>query len=232
MTATLVPAEVLPTVSVPPSRTKRAVLEAVVLATGITTLLLVAQTLFTETPINWFETAAVFFSFGSTWLCTRQVRFNYVFGVVATILLSYVFYTSGLFGSMALNLYLIPTVIYGWFVWGKDANTRPVMHVTPKASVLYIGFTALTWIGAFFTIRALGGTMGALDGWLLIGSILAQYLMDRKKIENWIIWSLVNVVSVYVYFSNELYLLAAQFLFFLANAIFAYFQWRKDLVKS
>lgn len=232
MTAVTVPMDALPITQPAMSRTKRAIFEALILATVITGLLVLAQSYFTDTPLNWFETAAVYFSFGSTWLCTRQVRFNYVFGLVSTMLLSYVFYTSGLFGSMALNLYLIPTVIYGWFVWGKDATTRPVMHVTAKASVLYVAFTALTWIGAFYTIRALGGTMGGLDGWLLIGSILAQYLLDRKKIETWVIWSLVNVVSVYVYFSNGLYLLAAQFLFFLANAVFAYFQWRKDLVKA
>lgn len=213
------------------SRTKRGILEALALATGITGVLLLAQVFFTDAPVNWFETAAVFFSFGSTWLCTRQVRFNYVFGVVSTILLSYVFFTSNLLGSMALNLYLIPTVIIGWFMWGKDTKTRPVMHVTAKASLLYAGFTAITWAGAFWTIRALGGSMGALDGWLLVGSILAQYLLDRKKIETWMIWVAVNVVSIYVYFTSGLFLLAAQFAFFLANAIYAYFQWRKDLVK-
>lgn len=232
MTTPVVPVGAIPTKPIKMSRTKRGILEALALATLITGVLLVAQTLFTETPINWFETAAVFFSFGSTWLCTRQVRFNYVFGVIATILLSYVFFSSNLLGSMALNLYLIPTVVIGWFMWGKDTKTRPVMHVTAKASLLYAGFTALTWAGAFLTIRALGGSMGALDGWLLVGSILAQYLLDRKKIETWMVWVAVNVVSIYVYFNSGLYLLAAQFAFFLANAIYAYFQWRKDLVKA
>lgn len=211
--------------------TKRSIIEAIALASVITGSLILAQILLTDTPVNWWETAAVFFSFGSTWLCTRQSRSNYVFGVVATILLSYVFWQSDLLGSMALNLYLIPTVIYGWFIWGKDTNTRPVQHVKPKAIVLYVLFTAITWAGAYFTIKQLGGAMGALDGWLLVGSIMAQYLLDRKKIETWLVWMAVNVVSIYVYFNSGLYLLAAQFLFFLLNAIYAFFQWRKDLVK-
>lgn len=71
--------------------------------------------------------------------------------------------------------------------------------------------------------------MAPLDGWLLVGTVLAQFLLDRKKIETWIVWVLVNVVSVYVYFNAGLYLLAAQFVLFLINAIVAWFQWRKSM---
>lgn len=208
------------------------ILESFILAFVITGSLTLAQALFTNQAINWIETAAVFFSFACTWLCTRQVRFNYVLGVISTMLLSYVFWKANLYGSMVLNLYLIPTVIYGWFVWGKDENTLPVKHVRLKAVGLYAFFTSITWLGAYYAIKALGGSMGGLDGWLLVGSILAQYLLDRKKIETWLVWIAVNVVSVYVYFNNGLYLLAAQFIFFLINAVIAYFQWRKTLVKE
>lgn len=211
------------------SQSMKYVLEALALATGITLVLLLATRFIMGADINWLETASVFFSFASTWLCTRQVRFNYVFGVLSTVLLSITFYQAGLFGSMALNLYLIPTVIIGWFMWGKDTDTRPVEHVKAKKVILYVFFTAVTWAGALWIITAFGGNLAALDGWLLVGSILAQFLLDRKKIETWIVWAGVNVVSVYVYFQTELYLLAAQFLLFLANAVFAFFQWRKSM---
>jgi len=208
--------------------TKRYILESFIIAFAITGVLLLAMTLMNE-KINWIETASVFFSFACTWLCTRQVRFNYVLGVVSTTLLVITFYQAGLYGSMALNIYLIPTVIIGWFMWGRDTNPKPVQHVQPKKIVLYIFFTALTWTGAYFIITSFGGNMVALDGWLLVGTVLAQFLLDRKKIETWIVWVLVNIVSVYVYFESGLYLLAAQFMLFLFNAIFAYFQWRKTM---
>ena len=209
-------------------KTKRYTIEAFALATLITGVLMIAMGV-TKQHINWVETAAVFFSFACTWLCTRQVRFNYVLAVVSTSLLVITFWQADLYGSMALNLYLIPTVIYGWFVWGKDSNPRPVEHVKPKNMLLYLIFTALTWVGAYYTISAFGGNMGGLDGWLLVGTVLAQFLLDRKKVETWIIWVLVNVVSVYVYFNSGLYLLAAQFVLFLANAVFGYIQWKKSM---
>lgn len=209
--------------------TKKYIIEAFVLATGITTALVIATFFFMKAEINWIETAAVFFSFACTWLCTRQVRFNYVLGIFSTVLLSITFYQAGLFGSMALNLYLIPTVIIGWFMWGKDKNPKPVEHVKKNTIMLYVLFTIITWVGALLVIKAFGGNLAMLDGWLLVGTVLAQFLLDRKKIETWIIWVAVNVVSVYVYFESGLYLLAAQFVLFLANSVFAWFQWRKSM---
>lgn len=210
-------------------RTKRYITEAFILATAITGLMLLITTFAMKEPVNWIETASVYFSFACTWLCTRQVRFNYVLGVISTTLLVITFAQAGLYGSMALNLYLVPTVIYGWFIWGKDTNPRKVEHVKPKNMIFYLIFTALTWAGAFGVITFFGGNMVALDGWLLVGTVLAQYLLDRKKVETWIIWVLVNIVSVYVYFESGLYLLAGQFVLFLANAVFAWFQWRKSM---
>lgn len=212
------------------NRTTKAILEGFVLTTLITGVLVILQLTFTENPLNIFETLAVYFSFWCTWLCTRQVRFNYVLAVISTALLSYTFWQAHLYGSMALNLYLIPTVIYGWFIWGKDTTTKAVEHVQPRMLALYAFFTGLTWLGAYLIITRMGGQMVALDGWLLVGTVLAQYLLDRKKLENWMVWALVNVVSVYVYFQSGLYLLSVQFAFFLLNAVYAWFQWRKTLI--
>lgn len=210
-------------------QTRRAIIEAFTLATVLTGLLVLATKFIMNAELNWIETASVYFSFACTWLCTRQVRFNYVLAVISTTLLVVTFAQADLYGSMALNLYLIPTVIYGWFIWGKDTKPKPVEHVKPKNLILYGLFTAITWAGAIFVIGLFGGQMAPLDGWLLVGTVLAQFLLDRKKIETWIVWVLVNIVSVYVYFEAGLYLLAAQFVLFLANAVYAWFQWKKTL---
>lgn len=210
-------------------KTKKYIVEAFVVATVITGLLIAAQLAFTTDPINKVETAAVYVSFACTWLCTRQVRFNYVLAVFSTSLLVYTFWQAGLYGSMILNIYLIPTVIYGFFVWGKDTAPRPVEHVKAKTLPIYIAVTAAVWGGAYLIIDFFDGGMGRLDGWLLVGTILAQFLMDRKKWENWLVWISVNVVSVYVYFEAGLYLLAAQFLLFIVNALIGLYTWNRAL---
>lgn len=210
-------------------QTRRYIAEAFVLGLLLTTLMLGLTQWLTETEINWFETASVFFSFACTWLCTRQVRFNYVLAVISTSLLVITFWQADLYGSMAVNIYLIPTVIYGWFVWGKDTNPKPVTHVGLKALPLYVLATAVTWGGAVLIVNHYGGTLAGFDGWILVGTVLAQFLMDRKKLENWLVWIAVNIVSIGVYIDSGLYLLAFQFGLFILNAVVALIQWNKTM---
>lgn len=179
--------------------------------------------------INNMEVFATFTSFSCTWMCVKQTRWNYPMAILSTASLAWVFWQQNLLASAALNLYLIPTVIYGYFIWGKDATTKPVQHVELRILPQYVMFTVLAYIGAWIVARSLGGELAPLDSWLLIGSIFAQFLLDRKKIETWLVWISVNVVSIYVYFTSELYLLAIQFSLFLLNAVWGYYNWYRTM---
>ena len=179
--------------------------------------------------LNIWEVAATFASFSCTYMCVMQTRWNYPMAVVSTVLLAYVFWEANLLASAILNLYLIPTVIYGYFIWGKDSETRQVEHVSWRVLPQYVFFTVAAYAGAWGIVNTFGGELAALDSWLLIGSIFAQFLLDRKKIETWLVWISVNVVSIYVYFESGLYLLAIQFFFFLLNAIFGYYKWWRSM---
>src|SRR5690554_6297833 len=98
-------------------------------ATGMSVFLSQFMGWITLTDLNWWEVAATFASFSCTWMCVKQTRWNYPMAIVSVLLLSYVFWSAGLLASAALNIYLIPTVIYGYFIWGQDKQTRPVQHV-------------------------------------------------------------------------------------------------------
>lgn len=175
------------------------------------------------------EVFAAFTSYSCTYMCVMQSRWNYPMAVLSTTALAYVFWSSGLLASAALNLYLIPTVIYGYFIWGRDEDTRPVEHVKIKALYQYAFWTIVAYLGAWGLVTLLGGNFAPADSFLLVGSIFAQFLLDRKKIETWFIWIAVNIVSIYIYFESGLYLLAFQFVYFLANAVFGYYQWKKGI---
>jgi nicotinamide mononucleotide transporter len=133
---------------------------------------------------------------------------------------------------MALNVYLVPTLIYGWFIWGKDENTKPVEFVSWKMWPVYLGVTALTYLILYAITTKMNATLAYMDSFLLVGSILAQWLMDRKKIENWLIWTIVNVVSIYTYWEAGLVVLAIQFIFFLLNAFWGLYEWRRSMKQN
>lgn len=181
------------------------------------------------TEVNPVEVAAVVTSYLCTYLCVMQRRFNYIVALVTTSLYCYLFWQWELFASMATQIYLIPTVIIGWFWWKSDKNPRPVTHTSLLWWVGVASAAFFIYGGAVLVSIALGGTLPFWDSAILVGTIAAQFLMDRKKLENWIVWGVVNVIAIGVYFSNGLYLAAFQYVFFLANAVWAYVEWRKTL---
>ena len=78
---------------------------------------------------------------------------------------------------------------------------------------------------------AWSGSHGALawtDSVVLAGTLLAQFLLDNKKLENWIVWAVVNVFAIYTYATSGLPLVAFQYVFFLANTAYGYVSWRRS----
>lgn len=183
------------------------------------------------TEVNPLEAFAVFTSYGSTWLCVKQRRFNYVFGAISTAAYALLFFQYGLIASALLNAYLAPALVYGWFRWRRDSVTRPVTWVSaePKWIPVYLLVTAAAYGGAVWLITAVGGQLAFLDAGILALTILAQFLLDNKRIETWIIWALVNVLAIYVYFTSGLPLVGFQYIFFLVNTGIGFWQWKRSM---
>ena len=180
------------------------------------------------TSLSYLEVFSVWTSYACTYLCVKQSRHNYFFGLISVFALMLLFYNGGNYGSAALNLYLIPTVIYGWFRWGKDTNTRPVTSAFKDGPLWiagYIGITGATYLAVFGILTYFGGTLPYADSAVLVLSILAQFLMDNKKIESWIVWIIVNIISIPLYIASGYPLVAFQFVFFLGNAFWGFYAW-------
>jgi len=179
--------------------------------------------------VNIIELLAVFTSYMSTYLCVKERRLNYPLGAISSVLYAIVFFQQGLLASMMLNIYLAPALIYGWFRWRNDADARPVSRLDWRWIPVYVAVTGVAYAIAAFLADQLGGTLAITDSFILVGTILAQFLLDNKKLENWIIWAVVNVFAIYTYFNAELYLAAFQYVLFLANTVYGFYTWRKSM---
>jgi len=177
--------------------------------------------------IDYLEAFAVATAYTCTWLCVKQRRINYPIGALSTAAFSLLFWRADLVASAVLNLYLTPQLIYGWFRWRKDTITRPVTHVEPWTIPVYLASTGLFFGGALFLVNSLDGKLAFWDCAILVGSILAQFLLDNKKIETWFVWAIVNVIAISVYAKAGLTITAVQYFLFLGNSIIGYNSWRK-----
>ncbi|HEY4964560.1 MAG TPA: nicotinamide riboside transporter PnuC [Candidatus Saccharimonadales bacterium] len=215
----------------------RDITESVVIGVVLTGLSYLAGLVFGWISIHgfsWLEAFAVLTSYSCTWLCVKERRINYPIGAISSAAYAILFLKTGLLSSAILNAYLVPTLIYGWIRWRKDVITRPVTHVTLKWIPIYAIITGLGYAGAALLSQHSGGAMAWTDSVILAGSILAQFLLDNKKLENWIIWAVVNIFAIYTYATTGLPLVAVQYVFFLANTVYGYIIWRRSMnhVKS
>lgn len=212
-----------------PHTLKRDVTESVIIGVVITGLsYAVGMAANWIAALNWLEVFAVFTSYSCTFLCVKERRINYPIGAISSAAYAFLFMQSGLLSSAILNAYLAPALIYGWFRWRKDANTRPVSHVSLKTVPLYIGIAVVGYAGAALISQKFGGAMAWTDAVILAGTILAQFLLDNKKLENWGVWAIVNVFAIYTYWTIGLPLVAFQYVFFLTNTIYGYIAWKQS----
>ncbi len=180
----------------------------------------------------YLEAFAVLTSYSCTYLCVRERRIQYPIGAVSTLSYSYLFYQFGLNGSAVLNLWLTAQLIYGWFRWRSDADARPVTFVALKWWPAYIAVTVAFYLGAVALNNWAGGAFVWTDTFIVAGSILAQWLLDNKKWETWLVWLAVNGFAIYTYFTSELYLVGFQYIFFAANTFYGMYMWWNSMQES
>lgn len=200
-----------------------------VLLTLLSYLIGIAMGWIQPTSLNWLEVFAVLTSYSCTYLCVKERRMNYPIGVISSAMYSLLFLQNGLLASALLNVYLVPTLVYGWVRWKQDTQTRPVTHVKVGIIPVYLLVALLGYTGAALISRQFDGTMAWTDSMILIGTILAQFLLDNKKLETWIAWALVNAFAIYTYTTSGLPLVAFQYVLFLANTLYGYIIWKRSM---
>lgn len=180
--------------------------------------------------INYLEAFAVWTSYICTWLCVHQTRWNYPIGIVTTFAYSILFWQFELYSLAIFNMYLVGSLAYGYWRWGSDTDTRPVTRLTPWSYLNY-SILALVVYGFLFLINlAFGHEMTWLDVVLAVASGVAQFMLDNKKLENWILWIFIDIVSIWFYFETGLFIVAFQYFSFLLNAFYGYYKWNKSTI--
>lgn len=187
--------------------------------------------------LNWFEVAAVYTSFACTILCNYQDRSNYPVGIVSQLLYSYVFWTSGMYALASFNLYLVGSLTYGYFFWKDNPALVPVTRVASLKNWLgYASFGILIlalFYGSVYILEPANlALVSPMDAGIAALSGVAQLLLDRKRIETWYVWTVVNLISIPYYYSVGYYFFAFQYVIFLVNIGIGYMAWKKSMETS
>jgi len=181
------------------------------------------------------EAIAFFFGIASVVYAKREHIWVYPTGLVATLITMYIFLQDRLLGDMMLNLYYSIMSIYGWWNWSRRRGNEVLLHIsrttTPEKWIglaLFIVTAAFTY-GVYRVFAPEIDVTNYID--MLTSGIFftAMWYMATKKIENWTLWILADVITVPLYAYRGWGMLSLQYLIFTILAIQGYYAWKKHL---
>jgi nicotinamide mononucleotide transporter len=180
--------------------------------------------------MNWTEAVAVVFGAAAVALTIRQSLWCWPLGLVQVALYVYVFYQARLYSDMVLHVIYVVLQVYGWYRWrsGERGSALPVSYLSlaERASwAMAIALAAFVWGEAM--LRYTDAAAPRADAFIAAASLAAQYLLAIKKLENWIVWIVVDVVAIAVYWGRELRLTSGLYCVFLALCVLGLIEWRK-----
>lgn len=163
-------------------------------------------------------------------LLIRQNIWNFPVGIIMVSLFGWVVWDAKLYSDFGLQIFFLTLQFYGWFNWSRGRNAQ---HDQLRVTMLSQR-QRLKWAGvAVVGILGLGlvmdrNTDAALPYWdaaTTVLSVIAQYFLARKFLENWMLWIAVNIMAIGIYSAKGLYIFSGLYGFFLVLATLGLVAW-------
>lgn len=197
--------------------------------TGATTLVAVIALSFELTT----ALEAVSFVTGAlcVWLVVRENVWNFPIGLLNVATFSIVFFQSRLFADAGLQVVYFVMGIAGWTLWLRGGKNHTPLNLSR------IGIAELAWICVFVVVSTLGlwqslhylgGSASFWDALTTSLSLASQWMLNRKQLENWLGWIIVDTIYIPLYVSKGLFLTAILYSIFLCMAFIGWNQWYRS----
>ena len=179
------------------------------------------------------EIVGFIFGVAGVWLTSRGSIWCFPVGLVNVTVSLFLFYDHKLYSDVVQQAVYILLLSYGWYQWaqGKTGSDLPVKNIT-AANLIYLilaGAILTTGLGYGFSVYT-DASLPWIDAGATSLSFIAQFLIARKILQNWLIWMVVNVIYTGVYLYKDMHLYAILFTVYLALAVYGYRSWKKTMV--
>jgi len=167
------------------------------------------------------------------WLVTRGRQLNWLFGIITVSLYFVIFLKVRLYADMTLQLIFLSLQFYGLYQW-RHAKTHTqtliVRRLSPAERFKTLALTLILYaLIAFILQRYTHSTLIWMDSLVTALSLIAQWKMAERFIEHWLIWMLVDVISVVLYLQKSLFFSSGLYAVYFIFCIQGYWLWKKYL---
>ncbi|WP_250278691.1 nicotinamide riboside transporter PnuC [[Clostridium] colinum] len=163
---------------------------------------------------------------------------SYIFGLINTSLYAFIAFSSKFYGDAMLNaFYYVPMQFIGWVMWKKKISAKNYEvekeRLTIKENFIYLSITSIIIIIYGFILSKLGGRLPYIDSISTCLSILAMIFTVKRLMEQWVLWIIINAVSIYMWVDtfiqnqSDVATLLMWIVYFI-NSVIMLIKWIKD----
>lgn len=184
------------------------------------------------------EITAVLFGVISVLFARKNNILVYPTGLISTLIFIYILYNFKLYGEFIINIYYSIMSILGWYFWSRRNNGQEEFPISImnskeyKISAIIFTVTLLFIALVYHFFDKFTNLTAYVDAFTTALFFVGMWLMAKRKIENWIVWIIADIISVPLYFFKGLTVSSLQFIVFTIIAVLGYIEWKIFLQKK
>ena len=179
------------------------------------------------------EITAVIFAILYLLLAIRENIWCWFCAGVSTAIYIYVYFDAKLYMESLLNVFYFGMAIYGWHVWSSGKGPGDTIAVTTWALRTHVialcSIAVLVLLSGFLLSTYTDAAFPYIDSATTFAAIWATFLIARKVLENWWYWLVIDVVSIFIYWSRGLELTSVLFALYVVMIPFGLVSWSKSM---
>lgn len=187
---------------------------------------------------HWVEVLGFVTGAACVILAGRRSVWNFPVGIANTALFLWLFTDAGLYADAGLQIVFMVLGVTGWIGWLRARGAEQAAHLArDEAFVVHaprralpallvvgvLGTVALAWLLTQHT----DSTAQVPDAATTVGSLVAQFMLNRRWIESWLVWIVVDVAYVALYWSRDLHITAVLYTGFVGICVASFVSWRR-----
>jgi nicotinamide mononucleotide transporter len=189
--------------------------------------------------MHWEEVCGTISGLAYLYFSIRQSIWTWPLGLLSSALYVYVFFVSKFYADMGLQFYYVIISIYGWYAWlhgNGNTNQDGELKVSRTSVILWVKLfivNLLLYLGiAYILLHFTDSPVPYWDSFTTALSIVATWMLARKKLEHWLLWVIIDSVSLGLYIYKGLYATVILFFVYTVMAGVGFRAWRKDLINN
>ena len=170
----------------------------------------------------------------TVWLTVVENIWNFPIGIANDIFFFILFLQASLFADMGLQVLYIILGFQGWYLWlrgGANKTVLRVSNISRKELLILLLITIVATYGMMVYLQRIQDSAPFLDALTTVLSIVAQYILNKKYVENWYFWMLADIIYIPLYIYEQLYLTSVVYVIFLGMCLLGVRAWTKSRVK-